>query len=108
MTFLSATFRDDALETAKEYLGEGHIRLELGERGTSHKNIIHTIVDVNYADREEKLYEVLSENTNMKRTIVFCNTKMGADMIDSFLYQRQLPVICTHAGRLQEEREKAL
>lgn len=42
------------------------------------------------------------------RTIIFVNTKKGADFLDDFLYNRGLPSTSIHSDRTQREREDAL
>merc|ERR1719242_20840 len=41
-------------------------------------------------------------------TLVFVETKKGADQLDDFLYQQGFPVTSIHGDRTQREREDAL
>ena len=41
-------------------------------------------------------------------TLVFVETKKGADQLDEFLYREQFPVTSIHGDRTQREREEAL
>ena len=41
-------------------------------------------------------------------TLVFVETKKGADQLDEFLYQQGFPVTSIHGDRTQREREDAL
>merc|ERR1719348_2858374 len=42
------------------------------------------------------------------RTLVFVETKKGADQLDEFLYREGFPVTSIHGDRTQKEREEAL
>ena len=42
------------------------------------------------------------------RTLVFVETKKGADQLDDFLYREGFPVTSIHGDRSQREREEAL
>ena len=41
-------------------------------------------------------------------TLVFVETKRGADQLDEFLYREGFPVTSIHGDRTQKEREEAL
>ena len=41
-------------------------------------------------------------------TLVFVETKKGADQLDEFLYREGFPVTSIHGDRTQKEREEAL
>ena len=41
-------------------------------------------------------------------TLVFVETKRGADQLDEFLYRDGFPVTSIHGDRSQKEREEAL
>ena len=41
-------------------------------------------------------------------TLVFVETKKGADQLDEFLYREGFPVTSIHGDRTQREREEAL
>ena len=41
-------------------------------------------------------------------TLVFVETKKGADSLDDFLYREGFPVTSIHGDRTQKEREEAL
>ena len=46
--------------------------------------------------------------TQASRTLVFVETKKGADQLDDFLYREGFPVTSIHGDRSQREREEAL
>ena len=41
-------------------------------------------------------------------TLVFVETKKGADSLDEYLYRENFPVTSIHGDRTQKEREEAL
>ena len=51
---------------------------------------------------------VIDENGDADRTLVFVETKKGADQLDEFLYREGFPVTSIHGDRTQKEREEAL
>ncbi|KAF2674805.1 DEAD/DEAH box RNA helicase [Microthyrium microscopicum] len=104
----SATFPEDALITAEEYLGRDFNMITIGRMSSTHSNIEHNIMEIDFRDKRDRVYELLSEQVNVKRTVIFCNTKVECDRLDDFLYNKQLPVICTHSGRPQLDRESAM
>jgi ATP-dependent RNA helicase DDX3X len=42
------------------------------------------------------------------RTLIFVETKRGADSLDDFLYNQNFPTTSIHGDRTQREREDAL
>ena len=52
----------------------------------------------------KKLYFNITESL----TLVFVETKKGADALEDFLYRRNYPVTSIHGDRTQREREEAL
>ena len=51
---------------------------------------------------------VLELRVKLCRTLVFVETKKGADSLDEFLYREGFPVTSIHGDRTQREREEAL
>jgi superfamily II DNA/RNA helicase len=47
-------------------------------------------------------------NEDPSLTLVFVETKKGADQLDEFLYREGFPVTSIHGDRTQKEREEAL
>ena len=52
--------------------------------------------------------KILNIDVQASRTLVFVETKKGADQLDEFLYQEGFPVTSIHGDRTQREREEAL
>ena len=53
-------------------------------------------------------WSVLILNVQASRTLVFVETKKGADQLDDFLFRQGFPVTSIHGDRTQREREEAL
>ena len=53
-------------------------------------------------------WSVLILNFQASRTLVFVETKKGADQLDDFLFRQGFPVTSIHGDRTQREREEAL
>ena len=51
---------------------------------------------------------VEQEAEEKQLTLVFVETKRGADQLDEFLYREGFPVTSIHGDRTQKEREEAL
>ena len=49
-----------------------------------------------------------SGNEDPSLTLVFVETKKGADQLDEYLYREGFPVTSIHGDRTQREREEAL
>ncbi|KAI7282570.1 DEAD/DEAH box RNA helicase [Hortaea werneckii] len=103
----SATFPKQARKMASRYMAEDYTRVRLGRSGAAHKNIRQHILYVDQDQKKECLYDLLIKS-KPGRTIVFCNSKSQADLIDDFLHNRGLPSTSIHSDRNQREREDAI
>ncbi|KAI6851553.1 DEAD/DEAH box RNA helicase [Hortaea werneckii] len=103
----SATFPKQARQMARRYMAQDYTRIRLGRSGAAHKNIRQHILYVDQDQKRECLYDLLV-NSKPGRTMVFCNSKRDADLIDDFLYNRGLPSTSIHSDRNQRERESAI
>ncbi|KAI9715849.1 MAG: hypothetical protein M1812_005669 [Candelaria pacifica] len=103
----SATFPKAARGLAKQYIALDHVRVRIGRAGSTHKNLVQTIVFVEEQKKKQALYDLLL-SMPPTRTIIFTNTKRQADFLDDFLYNLELPTTSIHADRTQREREDAL
>merc|ERR1711884_825057 len=99
---------------ARDFLHD-YIFLAIGRVGSTSENITQKIVWVEEQDKREFLLDLLaaaglgktgSEDASL--TLVFVETKKGADQLDEFLYQQGFPVTSIHGDRTQREREDAL
>jgi ATP-dependent RNA helicase DDX3X len=83
------------------------LRIRIGRAGSSHGNVAQQIVYVDENRKRDALYDILF-TVPPARTLIFVNSKSKADLIDDFLYNKNLPSTSMHADRTQREREDAL
>lgn len=109
----SATFPKAIQELASDFL-HNYIFLAVGRVGSTSENITQTILWVNEQDKRSYLLDLLSsikegvEYSANSLTLIFVETKKGADALEEFLYQCNNPVTSIHGDRTQKEREEAL
>ncbi|XP_018021614.1 ATP-dependent RNA helicase DDX3X isoform X1 [Hyalella azteca] len=112
----SATFPKEIQRLAQDFL-QNYIFLSVGRVGSTSENITQHVVWVAEEDKRSFLLDILNSaglgadsNTNKAEslTLVFVETKKGADSLEDFLYRRNYPVISIHGDRSQREREDAL
>lgn len=110
----SATFPKNIQELASDFL-QNYIFLAVGRVGSTSENITQTILWVNEHEKRSYLLDLLSrlregspDYTPDSLTLIFVETKKGADALEEFLYQNKHPVTSIHGDRSQREREEAL
>ncbi|KAL9596039.1 MAG: hypothetical protein Q9219_006055 [cf. Caloplaca sp. 3 TL-2023] len=105
--FFSATFNKDARIVAKKYMSTDHVRVRVGRAGSSHRNIVQTII---YATPDKKRAALWDRLMSMPpaRTMIFTNLKKEVDLLDDFLWNKGLPTTSIHSDRTQREREDAI
>ncbi|XP_034488428.1 ATP-dependent RNA helicase bel isoform X2 [Drosophila innubila] len=109
----SATFPKQIQELASDFLSN-YIFLAVGRVGSTSENITQTILWVYDQDKRSYLLDLLSsirngpEYSKDNLTLIFVETKKGADSLEEFLYQCDHPVTSIHGDRTQKEREEAL
>ncbi|XP_053654725.1 ATP-dependent RNA helicase DDX3X isoform X9 [Cherax quadricarinatus] len=124
----SATFPKEIQRLAQDFL-DNYIFLAVGRVGSTSENITQKIVWVAEDDKRSFLLDILnaagldrlSEATKDEKlamgvpsqkeeslTLVFVETKKGADALEEFLYRHGYPVTSIHGDRSQREREDAL
>ena len=100
---------------ARDFLHD-YIFLAIGRVGSTSENITQKIVWVEEQDKRSFLLDLLdaaglNSNSNSEDpslTLVFVETKKGADSLDEYLYREGFPVTSIHGDRSQKEREDAL
>ena len=98
---------------ARDFLND-YIFLAIGRVGSTSENITQKIVWVEEHDKRDFLLDLLSAaglakgGDDPSLTLVFVETKKGADQLDEFLYTQGFPVTSIHGDRTQREREDAL
>ncbi|XP_045598103.1 ATP-dependent RNA helicase DDX3X isoform X4 [Procambarus clarkii] len=124
----SATFPKEIQRLAQDFL-DNYIFLAVGRVGSTSENITQKIVWVaeddkrsflldilnaagldrlNEATKDEKLAMGVPSPKEESLTLVFVETKKGADALEEFLYRHGYPVTSIHGDRSQREREDAL
>lgn len=111
----SATFPKEIQMLARDFLYD-YIFLAIGRVGSTSENITQKIVWVEEQDKRDFLLDLLAAAGLAKAgtpeeaslTLVFVETKKGADQLDEFLYTQGFPVTSIHGDRTQREREDAL
>lgn len=115
----SATFPKEIQRLAQDFLAN-YIFLAVGRVGSTSENITQKIVWVSGDDKRSFLLDILEaegleqldtrSNKSMQDTLtlVFVETKKGADALEEFLHRNGYPVTSIHGDRSQREREDAL
>ncbi|XP_058799331.1 ATP-dependent RNA helicase bel isoform X2 [Phymastichus coffea] len=109
----SATFPKEIQILARDFLSN-YIFLAVGRVGSTSENITQKIVWVEEHEKRSYLLDLLqaadfnNETNTEALTLVFVETKKGADMLEEFLHQLNFPVTSIHGDRSQYEREAAL
>lgn len=103
----SATFPKEARKLAREYMEDDVLKIKVGRVGSTHENITQNIVYVEESSKDQALFDLIFAG-EPARTLIFVNSKAKCDMVDDFLYNKQLPCTSIHSGRTQREREDAL
>lgn len=110
----SATFPKNIQELASDFLSN-YIFLAVGRVGSTSENITQTLLWVNEHEKRSYLLDLLSrlregtpDFSPDSLTLIFVETKKGADALEEFLYQNKYPVTSIHGDRTQREREDAL
>lgn len=100
---------------ARDFLTD-YVFLAVGRVGSTSENITQKVVWVTEEDKRSFLLDLLDaanlgetgEDGVKSRTLVFVETKKGADALDAYLYNESFPVTSIHGDRSQNEREEAL
>ncbi|XP_074851168.1 ATP-dependent RNA helicase DDX3X isoform X3 [Carettochelys insculpta] len=118
----SATFPKEIQMLARDFLDE-YIFLAVGRVGSTSENITQKVVWVEESDKRSFLLDLLNatgkdclgefqHNSNGSGkdslTLVFVETKKGADSLEDFLYHEGYACTSIHGDRSQRDREEAL
>ncbi|CAG8493150.1 2869_t:CDS:10 [Ambispora leptoticha] len=103
----SATFPQRIRKLAKDFLQEKHLFLTVGRVGGTTSDITQKIIFCEDSEKRNTLVQLLLTQPP-SRTLIFVETKRGADSLDAFLYQQHFPTTSIHGDRTQREREDAL
>lgn len=110
----SATFPKKVQELARHFL-ENYIFLAVGRVGSTSENITQQIHMVEESDKRSFLVDLLNSSGISQNgirpdslTLIFVETKKGADSLENYLQRQGYPVTSIHGDRSQAEREEAL
>ncbi|CDY47978.1 BnaA04g24560D [Brassica napus] len=106
----SATFPREIQRLAADFLAN-YIFLAVGRVGSSTDLIVQRVEFVLDSDKRSHLMDLLHaqrENGMQSLTLVFVETKRGADSLENWLCINGFPATSIHGDRSQQEREVAL
>ncbi|KAK9888686.1 hypothetical protein WA026_000916 [Henosepilachna vigintioctopunctata] len=108
----SATFPSPIQKLARDFL-DNYIFLAVGRVGSTSENITQKLFWVEEQDKRSFLLDLLNaadltQPSAEHLTLVFVETKKGADSLEEFLHNEGYPVTSIHGDRTQKEREDAL
>ncbi|KAF8396019.1 hypothetical protein HHK36_017631 [Tetracentron sinense] len=109
----SATFPKEIQRLASDFLSN-YIFLAVGRVGSSTDLIVQRVEFVQESDKRSHLMDLLhaqrANGTHGKQalTLVFVETKKGADSLEHWLCMNGFPATTIHGDRTQQEREQAL
>ncbi|XP_055905642.1 ATP-dependent RNA helicase vasa isoform X2 [Eupeodes corollae] len=101
----SATFPEEIQRLAGQFLNN-YIFVAVGVVGGACSDVKQNVYEVSKFQKRAKLLEILNEDP--EGTIVFVETKRGADFLASLLSETEFPTTSIHGDRLQSQREMAL
>ncbi|CAI9106747.1 OLC1v1005966C1 [Oldenlandia corymbosa var. corymbosa] len=109
----SATFPKEIQRLAADFLSN-YIFLAVGRVGSSTDLIVQRVEYVHESDKRSHLMDLLhAQRANgvhgkQALTLVFVETKKGADALEHWLCMNSFPATAIHGDRTQQEREQAL
>ncbi|KAL4380316.1 hypothetical protein AHAS_Ahas04G0021300 [Arachis hypogaea] len=109
----SATFPKEIQRLASDFLSK-YIFLAVGRVGSSTDLIVQRVEYVQESDKRSHLMDLLhAQRANgvqgkQALTLVFVETKKGADALEHWLCMNGFPATTIHGDRTQQEREMAL
>jgi len=104
----SATFPKQIQTLASDFLND-YIFLTVGRVGSTSSNITQRMEHVEETKKVNRLLDLLERGSSAELlTIVFTETKRGADYLDNYLHDRGFSSTCIHGDRNQREREEAV
>ena len=101
----SATFPKEIQRLAADFLHD-YIFLTVGRVGSSTDLIAQHVEYVTHDQKRETLLDCVSTVEGL--TLVFVETKRGADQLEDFLLRQNLSATSIHGDKTQAEREMAL
>ncbi|XP_063900875.1 ATP-dependent RNA helicase DDX3X-like [Zophobas morio] len=104
----SATFPKDIQILAEDFLTD-YVYLTVGALGSASGNITQVVHWVHEEEKRDRLLDLLDETREEGAlTLIFVETKRGADILERFLCGSHYPAMSIHGDKTQPERERAL
>eukprot|EP01134_Creolimax_fragrantissima_P007721 CFRG7721T1 len=103
----SATFPKEIQMLARDFLDD-YIYLVVGRVGSTSENITQRMHFLMEKDKRETILDLLTSEDEIGLTLVFVETKRGADALEDFLLRNRFDCASIHGDRTQREREEAL
>jgi len=103
----SATFPKEIQMLARDFL-QDYLFLAVGRVGSTSENITQKVIWCEEEQKRSLLLDILEASDPKTLTLIFTETKRGADALANFLHQEQFPVTSIHGDRSQNQREQAL
>ncbi|XP_059316276.1 DEAD-box ATP-dependent RNA helicase 52C-like isoform X2 [Lycium ferocissimum] len=109
----SATFPTEIQRLASDFLSN-YIFLAAGKVGSSTNLIVQRVEFVPDMDKKDHLIDLLhaqypnQTDAKLPLTLIFVETKRGADALERWLVKSGFPSIAIHGDKVQFERERAL
>uniref|UniRef100_F1KTG1 RNA helicase n=1 Tax=Ascaris suum TaxID=6253 RepID=F1KTG1_ASCSU len=104
----SATFPKEIQVLAQDFLLPNYVFLAVGRVGSTSENIIQKVLWVEEHEKKNFLMELLDADANKGLTLVFVETKRGANDLAWFLQRNNYNVVPIHGDLKQFERERHL
>ena len=96
-----------AIETLIQWAMREPETIEIGRRHSAAETVKHVILPVAHSQKDDLLLSLLN-SVHYESVIIFCRTKIGADMIARLLKRNKHSVAALHSDRSQKERDEAL
>ncbi|VDN21344.1 unnamed protein product, partial [Gongylonema pulchrum] len=104
----SATFPKEIQVLAQDFLVPNYVFIAVGRVGSTSENIVQKIIWVGEYDKRRLLMELLDADGDRALTLVFVETKRGANELAWYLQRKNYNVVPIHGDLKQFERERHL
>lgn len=106
--FFSATMPKEISDLASTILNANPVRVEVAPQSTPIERIRQELYRIDRRRKGALLKELLSSHEEMKKVLVFCRTKHGADKIVRVLEKADIKCAAIHGNKSQNRRQEAL
>ncbi|MCQ2092281.1 MAG: DEAD/DEAH box helicase [Fibrobacter sp.] len=106
--FFSATMPKEISDLAATILSANPVRVEVAPQSTPIERIRQELYHIDKRRKGALLKELLSSHEEMKKVLVFCRTKHGADKIVRVLEKAGIKCAAIHGNKSQNRRQEAL